>query len=223
LCEEDSGFGAFVVVQEGEQGSVNAGEGVVAETGGFAFAGMDEALAFAVEDEFGVVDECHAVSLGKLLGAVTDKVDMVALFEDQAGGLNGITKALDAGYASSLHAAAVHEESIKLYAAVGGEKAAAACVEGRVIFEDSDGGFNGIEGGCTARKKGVAGFKSLADTVQVVGSGVGGNGPCATVNDKSWGVESRGGHRVMVEHLATGLHGRVVPGKIIKNCRDKRL
>jgi hypothetical protein len=114
--------------------------------------GVGEALALTVEDEFGVVDEGHAVRGGELLGAIADEVDMVALFEDQAGGLNGIAQALDAGYASGLHAAAVHEERVKLDAAVGGEKAAAAGVEGGVVFEDGDGGFNGIEGGCAARK-----------------------------------------------------------------------
>jgi len=45
---------------------------------------MDESLALAVEDEFGVVDEGHAVSLGKVLRAGTDEVDVLALFEDQA-------------------------------------------------------------------------------------------------------------------------------------------
>jgi hypothetical protein len=34
----------------------------------------------------------------------------------------------------------------------------------------------------------------------VVGSGVGRDGPCATVNDKRGRVESGGGHRVMLEH-----------------------
>jgi hypothetical protein len=108
----DPGFGAFIVMQEGNQRGVDAGEGVVSETGGLAALGNDEALALAVEDEFGVVDEGHAVGLGKLLCAVADKVDMMALFEDQAGSLNGIAEALDAGYAASLHAAAVHEESV---------------------------------------------------------------------------------------------------------------
>jgi hypothetical protein len=190
----EGGLGAFVVVQEGEQGGIDTGEGIVAETSGFAFAGMDEALALTVEDEFGVVDEGHAVGLGKLLGAVADEVDVVAFFKDQARGLNGIAQALDAGNSACLHAAAVHEECVKLHAAIGGEKAAAAGVEGGVVFENCDGGFDSVEGGCSAREKGVASFESLADTVQVVGSGVGGNGPCATVNEESGRVESRRGH-----------------------------
>jgi len=72
---------------------------------------MGEALTLAVEDQFGVVDEGHAVGLGKLLGASADKIDVLAVFEDQAGGMNGIAEAFDAGHAASLHAATVHEEA----------------------------------------------------------------------------------------------------------------
>jgi hypothetical protein len=58
------------------------------------------------------------VRLGKLLGASSDEINVLAVFEDQAGGLNGIAEALDAGHAASLHAATVHEEGVKLDAAV---------------------------------------------------------------------------------------------------------
>jgi hypothetical protein len=129
---------------------------------------------------------------------------MRALFEDQTGCLNGIAEALDACYAASLHAAAVHEERIKLNTAVRGEKAASAGVEGGVVFKDGDGGFNRIEGGCAAREKSIAGFQGFANTGQVSGSGVGWDGPCATVNDESGGVGSSGFHLAMLEHLATG-------------------
>jgi hypothetical protein len=203
LREVDSGFGAFVVVEDGMWERFGAGEGVVAEAGGFALPGLDEAFALAVEDQLGVVDEGHAVGLGKLLGAVSDEVDVLALLEDQAGGLNGIAESLDTGNTASLHAAAVHEESVELDTAIGGEKAATASVEGGVVFKYSDGGFDSIEGGCAAREQSIAGFKGYADTGLVSGSCVGGDGPCATVNDESGGMESGGGHRVMVEHSAS--------------------
>jgi hypothetical protein len=150
---------------------------------------MGEALTLAVEDQFGVVDEGHAVGVGELLGAGADEVDVRAFFEDQAGGLNGVAEALDTGHAASLHAAAVHEEGVELDAAVGGEKAAAAGVEGGVVFEDGDGGFDGIEGRAAAREDGIAGFKGVADTGFVSGSGVGGDGPCAAVDEESGSVD----------------------------------
>jgi SH3-like domain-containing protein len=100
---------------------------------------------------------------GEPLRTFTNKVDMWRLLKDKAGGLNGVTQALDAGDAAGFHAAAVHEERVELDAAVGGEKAAAASVEGGVIFEDGDGGFNGIEGGPASGEDGVARFESFAD------------------------------------------------------------
>jgi hypothetical protein len=51
-----------------------------------------------------------------------------------------------------------------LYAAVGGKKAAAAGIEGGVVFKDGDGGFNRIEGGCAAGEDCVTGFEGFADT-----------------------------------------------------------
>jgi hypothetical protein len=53
------------------------------------------ALPLAVEDEFRVVDEGDAMGLGELLGARSDEVDVGAVFEDEAGGLDGIAEALD--------------------------------------------------------------------------------------------------------------------------------
>jgi hypothetical protein len=116
----DHGFGAFVVVEDGVREGFRAGEGVVGEAGGLAELGMDEALALAVENEFGVVDEGHAVGVGKVLCSFTDEVDVGTFFEDQTCSLDGIAQALDAGHAASLHASAVHEESVELDAAIGG-------------------------------------------------------------------------------------------------------
>jgi hypothetical protein len=87
------------------------------------------------------------MGVSEVLCAGADEVDVRTFFEDQAGGLYGIAKALDAGHSAGLHAAAVHEESVELDAAIGGEKAATTGVEGGVVFEDGNGSFNGVEGG----------------------------------------------------------------------------
>jgi len=134
-------FGALVVVED------VAGEGFVGEAGGFAGLGVAEAFALAVEDQLGVVNEDHAVGVGKLLGAGADEVDVGAFFQDEAGGLDGVAKAFNAGHAAGLHAASVHEEGVKLDSAVRGEEAAAAGIEGGIVFKDGDGGFDGVEGG----------------------------------------------------------------------------
>jgi hypothetical protein len=146
------GLWAFVVVVDGMRGNFRAGEGLVGEAGGLAELGMGEALTLAVEDQLGVVDESHAVGVGEVLGSGANEVDVRTFFKDQAGGLNGIAEALDAGHSAGLHASAVHEEGVELDAAVGGEKAAAAGVEGGVVLEDGDCGFDGVDGGCAARE-----------------------------------------------------------------------
>jgi len=106
---------------------------------------MGEALALAVENQLGVVDESHAVEVSELLSAWADEKDMRTFFEDQTGGLNGVAKTLDAGDTAGFHATAVHEKGIELNASVGSQEAAAAGVEGGIIFKDSDGGFNRVE------------------------------------------------------------------------------
>jgi hypothetical protein len=105
-------------------------------------------------------------------------------FEDEAGGLDGVAEALDAGDAAGFHAAAVHEEGVELDAAVGGEEAAAAGVEGGVVFKDGDGGFNGVDGGAAEGEDAVAGFEGVADAGLVGGCGVGGDGPGAAVDEE---------------------------------------
>ena len=155
---------------------------------------MGEALAFAVEEQLGVVDEGHAVGCGELLGAGADEVDVLAFLENQAGGLDWVAEALDAGYAAGFHAAAVHEQGVELDAAVGGEEAAAASVEGGIVFEDGDSGLDGVDGGAAEGEDGVASFKGGADAGFVGGRGVGGDGPGAAVNKESWIVGGWGGH-----------------------------
>ena len=100
---------------------------------------------------------------GELLSAWADEVDVGALLEDEAGGLNGVAEMLDAGYAASLHAATIHEKGIELDAAVGGEEAAAAGIEGGVVFKDGNGGFDGVEGRTAEGQDFIAGLESFAN------------------------------------------------------------
>ena len=156
---------------------------------------MEEAFAFAIEDELGVVDEGHAVGVGELLGAFRDKVDVRRLLEDEAGGLDGVAEALDTGDTAGFHAAAVHEQGVELDAAVRGEEAAAAGVECGVVLEDGDGGFDGVEGRAADGEDGISRFKGAANTGLVGGFGVGRDGPGAAVNDEGWIVRDWGRHR----------------------------
>jgi len=209
-CGRKRGFRGFVVVEE------VAGEGDVGEPGGVTGLGVGEALAFAIENQVSVVDEAHAVGVGKLLGAGADEVNVGALFKDQARGLYGVAEMLDTGDGSSLHAPAIHEKRVELNAAVGGEKAAATGVKSGVVFEDSDGGLDGIEGGSATREDGVTGFKGEANA-GLVGCRIGGgDGPGATVDEEGRNVRGWGGHGIMVEHFALGSEGgRLLVGLVL--------
>ena len=175
---------------------------MVFQTGCFTSLGKLEAFALAVEHQLGVVDEGHAVGVGELLSAGTDEVDVRAFFQNQARGLDWVAEALDTGHAASLHAAAVHEQSVELDAAIGGEETAAAGVEGGVVFENGDGGFDGVQRRAATSEYGVAGFKSITHACFVGGRRLGGDGPCAAVDEEDGGVSGRGRHWDMVEHCA---------------------
>ena len=114
----------------------------------------------------------------------SDEVDVRAFIEDEASGLDGVAKALDAGYAAGAEGGAIHEEGVELDGAFGGEEAAAAGVEGGVVFEDGDGGFDGVGGGASPVEDGVAGFECLGDTGLVIGSHFRRNCPGSAVDDE---------------------------------------
>jgi hypothetical protein len=141
--------------------------------------------------------------LRESLGAFADEVDVGAFFKDQARGMDGIAEALDASDAPGFHAASVHEEGVELYATVGGEEAAATSVEGRVIFEDSDSGFNGIEGCAAAGEDFVTDLEGVAHAGFVGVCGVDGNGPSSAVDEEGGIVGGgKGVHPNMVVHLS---------------------
>jgi hypothetical protein len=190
LVERDGCLRSLVVLK--------SGEGLVGEAGGVAGLCLGKACAFAVEDELGVVDEGHAVGLGEGFGAGADEVDVRALLENDARGVDRIANTLDAGDATGLHAAAVHEESIELHAAVGSEEATASGVEGGVVFKDGDGCLDGIDGCAAAGQDFMAGFESAAHAGFVGGGICVGDGPGASVNEERRVVSGGEGHRTMV-------------------------
>ena len=127
----------FVVFESGKRR--------IGESGRLALLRTLQALALAIEHQFRIVDERHAVRMGKLFRAGADEVDVRALLQHQPRRLDGIAQALHAGHAAGLHAAAVHQKCVELHAAVGGEEAAAARVEGGIVFQHRHGSLDGVE------------------------------------------------------------------------------
>lgn len=176
FSKAEGGFGILVVA--------GTGEGGIGESGGVACLCFGEAKPFAFEDEFGVIDEGHAVSVGELLGAFADEVDVGAFFEDETCSVDRVAETLDTGNAACFHASAVHEEGVELNAAVGGEEAATAGVEGGIVFKNGDGGFHGVDGAAAAGEDFVTELKGAADTGLVGGRCVGGYSPRSAVNEE---------------------------------------
>jgi hypothetical protein len=127
---------------------------------------------------------------------------MRTFLKNQASGLNGVAEVLDTGHAASFHAAAVHEESIELDAAIGGQKTATTGVKNGIIFEHGDGGFDSIESRAATRKNAIAGFKRIVHADFMGRLRVGGDGPCATMDEKSGRGIGGSSHRNIVEHFA---------------------
>jgi hypothetical protein len=87
-----------------------------------------------------------------------------------------------------------------LHTAVGGEKAAAAGVEGWVIFEDRDSGLNSVEGGASTGEDFETGLERGANS-GFVGRGLRiRNCPGAAVNEQNRDVHGSGYHLLMVVH-----------------------
>jgi hypothetical protein len=136
---------------------------------------------------------------GEVFRSLAYEVDMGTFVEDQAGGLDGVAEAFDAGYTSGAEGGSVHEEGVELDAAFGGEEAAAAGIEGGVVFKDGDGGFYGVGGGGSLFEEGVAGGEGAGDALLVIFGHFGWDGPGAAV-DQEGGAD---GWRV-VQHEVTG-------------------
>jgi len=174
----DGGFWRFVV----------SGEGEVGESGACVGLGLGQSVAFAVEHQFRVIDERHAVLLSKVLRSGADEVDVRAFVEHQARGLNGVAQALDAGDSASAESGTIHEQGVELDAAIAGEEAAASGVEGGVVFQFGDCGFDGVGGGGSEFEERVAGLERVKDALLVGLEHVVGNGPGSAVDDEDWSV-----------------------------------
>lgn len=199
---------AVAVEGDGADGVVGflagaAGKGDVGDAGALALLGFGEAFALAIEDQLGVIDEGHAVRLGEGFGAGADEVNVMALVEDEARGLDGVADALDAGDAAGAHGGSVHDEGVKLDAAVASEEAAAAGIKGRIVFHCGNGGLDGVDGGGAALEETPAFLECVKDALFVSFEQVGRNVPGAAVNEEDGGSIHKKAEQGIVSHRGT--------------------
>jgi hypothetical protein len=103
---------------------------------GFAFGGRDEVSGIAERDALGA---------GEVFGAFGNEHHVRTFFEDRAGGLDGIFDAAEAGDRAGAERGGFHDDGVAFDVAVEGEMGAVAGVEDGVVFEDDNGGFDGVE------------------------------------------------------------------------------
>jgi len=133
--------------------------------------------------------------LGKGFRSWTDEVDVGTFVEDEAGGLDGIADALDAGDAAGAKGGAVHDKGVELDAAVASEEGAAAGVEGGVVFEGGDGGLDGVECGAAVVEDAPALLEGIEDALLVGIEEVRGDVPGAAVDEEDGRTGGRWGRR----------------------------
>jgi hypothetical protein len=171
-----SGFSILVILQ--------AGKGVVSEAGGTPLLREFEALPFAIEHQFRIVNERHAIRVSKFFCAGAHKIDVRALLQDEACGLDGIAQALYASHSASLHAPSIHQESVKLNATIRGQETPAPGVKGGVVFQHGNRGFDCINGSAAASKDSKTCFERISNTSFMGRSNIVRDCPCSAVNEQ---------------------------------------
>jgi hypothetical protein len=100
---------------------------------------------------------------------------------------------LDATHASGAKGGPLHDERVELYFAIAIEEAAAAGIEGLVVFHDHDCLLDGVESRASAAERLPACSGGVADTVEMSLDHVIRNGPGASMDNQngiSWQEKS---------------------------------
>lgn len=118
--------------------------------------------ALGVTDEIRGIAESDAVVFGEAFSAFADEHHVRAVFEDGAGEADGIADALKSSDGTGTKSRAVHDDGVAFDAAIEIEMRTEASVENGIVFENEDGGFDGVQSGAAAGKNGPAGCESAA-------------------------------------------------------------
>ena len=140
--------------------------------------------ALAIDDQLGGIAERNSIFGSKLFGASVHEHHVRGFFLHGAGQANGIANALDGGDSTRFQGRAIHEDGVKLDAAIASEMRAIAGVERGVVFEEGDGGFDSVGSGPAGSEDAPAFFESAGDASATVFDGFSGNVPGATMNDE---------------------------------------
>src|SRR5260370_2045197 len=141
-------------------------------------------LGFA--DQFLGLAWLEALFCWERFGAFGDQPHVRATLQDSARELNGILDAVQIGRRAGAQRGAVHDDGVTFDVPVEIEVRAVAGVEDGIVFEDHNGGFDGVESGAASRKDGPAHGKSAAAARFANVNGFVRNVPRAAVNNQRW-------------------------------------
>ncbi len=141
----------------------------------FALGGGDEILGVAERD---------ALLYREAFGTLGDEHHVRAVFQDGAGETDGVAHALQRGDGAGTECGAVHDDGVAFDAAIEIQVRAEAGIENRLVFEDDDGGFDGIERGAARAKHGPASGKGAMAAGFARVDGFVGDIPGSAVNDE---------------------------------------
>jgi len=109
---------------------------------------------------------------------------MRSVLEDGTGNANGIFDMAQPGSGTSAKRGRVHDHGVAFDLAIEIQVGAKASVEDGIVFEDDDGGFDGIEGVAAVAEHTPTRAKS-AEAARVAGvNGVVRDVPCPAMNDE---------------------------------------
>jgi hypothetical protein len=100
--------------------------------------------ALRIGDEIFWIAERDAAVASEALGAFGDEHHVRAMFEDCAGGADGIANTLESRHGSGTKSRTIHDDGVALDAAVKVEMGAKTGVEDGLVFEHDDRGFHGV-------------------------------------------------------------------------------
>jgi len=180
---------AVLVESDGADGSLLVATMMFGGVGILAAAFPGSALRGG--DKFVGSAEGHALLVSKAFGAGRNKHHVGTFFEHHARGLDGIFDAMESGDGTGAKRGGVHDDGVAFNVAVEIEMRAVAGIEDGIVFEDHDGGFDGVEGVATARENGPTGEERAKAAGFTGVDGVVGNVPGTTVDDKRRSHERR--------------------------------
>jgi hypothetical protein len=124
------------------------------------------------------------------VGPGADEHDVGRMLHDGAGERDRVPGTRDVGDGSGEQRLAVHDGGVKLVGTVGGKDRAASGVEQRIVFEELDGRFDGVERGTAFIEDRGGCAEGLIDSGAVGGFGFGGH--TGALDDSGSAVEDNG-------------------------------